>query len=699
MASRGAGPVAGAGEVRRRSVDRMLAARSVAVVGASDRPGSFGQRLAIEALRSPGSDRVSLVNPRYESVQGVGCVPTLSDLDEAPDLVLLGVPDALVPEQLAAAAAMGAGGAVVYGSAVGLADQVRAAAGDLALCGAGCMGFVNVTRGIRALGYLEREQLVPGGIALVTHSGSMFSALLRTHRRLDYALAVSSGQELVTTAGDYLQWALAQPETRVVGLFLEAIRAGDTLRAALATAAAADVPVVALTVGGSPTGRAMVTAHSGAVAGDDAAWEALFATYGVHRTRDVEELVDTLELFSIGRRVTHRGGGIATVHDSGSERVLMADLASEEDVPFATLGEETGSTLAGLLDAGLVVANPLDVWGRGADTEALFGGCLEAVAADAEVDVVALAIDLVEEFDGDQSYPRAVLRAAAGTDKPVVVLSSVAAAVDQAQAGPLREAGVPVLEGARSGLRALRHLRAHADRPPAHEPPVPDEPRAARWRALLGAGSWLDAAACLDLLADYGLVVAESRLVSSSAQAVEAAQALGYPVVLKTDEPDVPHRVAAGGVHLDLADDVQVVTAYADLAARLGPRAVVQPRLPASDELALGLVRDPALGPLVLVAFGGTQIEAMARRAVGLPPADRAGAARLLDRLLDGGQARGGHAVPAHGRTDALLDAVVGLGHLAHELGDLLDALDVNPLLLTDGGPVAVDALVEPRRG
>ncbi|HQR28340.1 MAG TPA: CoA-binding protein, partial [Nocardioides sp.] len=449
-------------------LDRMLAARSVAVVGASARPGSFGERLALEALRSRDEGagwvrRVHLVHPTYDAVLGERCLPALDALDDPVDLVLLGVPDRAVPEQLASARDTGAGAAVVYGSAVGLAEAIRGAAGPLPVCGAGCMGFVNVGRGLRALGYLERPGLEPGGIALVTHSGSVFSALLRTHRRLEYSLAVSSGQELVTTTGDYLHWALDQPGTRVAGLFLETIREVDRLRGALARAAAQDVPVVALTVGGSPSGRAMVTAHSGAVAGADAAWEALFATYGVHQARDLEELVDTLELFAVGRRLARPAAGIATVHDSGAERVLLADVASEEEVPFAPLAPGTEAALAGLLDDGLGVHNPLDVWGRGADTEALFTGCLTALASDPAVDVVALAVDLVEEYDGDESYPRAVQQAAAATDKPVVVLSHVPAAVDQAQAVALRRAGIPVLEGARSGLRAIGHLRAHAD--------------------------------------------------------------------------------------------------------------------------------------------------------------------------------------------------------------------------------------------
>ena len=500
------------------TLDRLLAPRSVAVVGASARPGSFGERLALEALRSPGVSRVHLVNPGYDTVQGRRCVPSLADLDESVDLVVLGVPDAQLADHLARARAHGAGGAVIYGSAAGRADALRAAADGLPLVGAGCMGFVNVTGGVRALGYLERAALPPGGIALVTHSGSMFSALLRTHRRLEYTLAVSSGQELVTTTGDYLQWALAQESTRVIGLFLETIRDADALRAGLSLAAERDVPVVALTVGGSPTGRTLVTAHSGAIAGDDAAWEALFATYGVHRTHDVEELVDTLELFAVGRRVLPTGG-IATVHDSGAERVLVADVASDERVPFAPLTDATRTALAGVLDEGLTVGNPLDVWGRGSDTEVLFRGCLDALAADATVDTVALAIDLVEEYDGDEAYPHAIAATWAATDKPVVVLSTVAAAVDQEQAGPLRDLGIPVLEGARSGLRALRHLRDHALRPPTG---------AALDRVLPATlpDEWLDAAESLRLLASFGISTVPTYPAGSGAEALDAAESL-----------------------------------------------------------------------------------------------------------------------------------------------------------------------------
>ncbi len=676
-------------------LNRMLAARSVAVVGASARPGSFGERLAIEALRSTGVEQVHLINPSYAVVQGQACVPSLADLSHPVDLVVLGVPDRTIAEQVAQARELGAGGAVIYGSAVGQADAIRRAADGMPLCGAGCMGFVNMHHDLRALGYLERPHFTPGGIALVTHSGSMFSALLRSHRRLEFSVAVSSGQELVTTTGDYLHWILDQPETRVIGLFLETIRNGPLLRRGLARAAELDIPVVALTVGRSDTGRAMVTAHSGAIAGDDAAWEALFATYGVHRCRDVEEFVDTLELFAIGRRVQPasaggRGLGIATVHDSGAQRVLMADVAADEEVPFGSLGVETSAALTDQLDDGLLVTNPLDVWGRGADTEALFGGCLRTVAADPGVDVVVLAVDLVEEYDGDESYPHAVLSAAATTDKPVVVLSHVAASVDQTQAARLRAAGIPVLEGARSGLRALGHLRRHTyHRPPADPSMIVARSRRVATPSTGRFSDWLNAEESLGILAEFGIDVVPTTSVLSADEASTVAARVGYPVVLKTDEPGIAHRAAVGGVRLGIADEVTLREAYAELAAACGPAAALQPQLsPTGGEIALGVLHDASVGHILIVAVGGSRIEELSQRVLTLTPVTPASAQDVARRWI----ALTGEPTP-HG----FEDAICALSDLATQLGDQLSALDINPLLSVADRLIAVDALIQTR--
>ena len=406
----------------------MLGARSMALVGASARPDSFGSRMVIEAQR--GSARFHLVNPRYDRIGELPCVPSLADLDEPVDVVLLGVPDAALPDQLAAAAAGGAKSAVLFGAAHGLRDEITAIATDagMAVCGAGCMGFVNNALGVRALGYLEPDPMPEGGVSLVTHSGSAFSTLLRARRGFGFRLAVSSGQELVTDTADYVDYALDDPETRIVGLLLETPRAVPRLRKTLLRAAERDVPVVILTVGGSPRGRAMVAAHSGSLAGEQAAWDAFCAAVGAIHVSDLAEFSDTLEMFSAGRRA--KRGGIATVHDSGAERALVADLAHELGVEFADLAPDTLTAIGGLFDDGLAATNPLDVWGTGADTRNLFGACLRAMVDDPAVAATALAVDLVTEFDGDTAYADAVIDVAKHTDAPIAVLTSVASAID-----------------------------------------------------------------------------------------------------------------------------------------------------------------------------------------------------------------------------------------------------------------------------
>jgi acyl-CoA synthetase (NDP forming) len=683
----------------------MLEARSVALVGASARPGSLGARMIEEVTRSPSRPRTYLVNPRYTDIGGVACLPDLAAIPEPVDLALLAVPDSALEAQLRAAAKSQARSAVVFGSAYdphgtnGLRDRLAVVARDagMAVCGAGCMGFVNVARGLRAIGYTEPDPLPAGPVALVTHSGSVFSALLRTRRGFGFTLAVSSGQELVTTAADYARYALTLPGTTVLALVLEAIRDGAGLRAVLADALAADMPVVLLSVGASAAGQALVAAHSGALAADGGAWEALAAAYGVHRVGDLAELADTLELFAAGRRAAP-GTGIATVHDSGLERAHTADLAAEAGVPFAPLAPATAARLAALLDEGLAPGNPLDVWGTGRDTEELFTGCLDALAADPSVGAVALAVDLVPEFDGDESYPRAVLTAAAATTKPVAVLAGLPAAIDQSAAAHLRASGIPVLEATRTGLLALGHLLDHAERPVP--PPAPEPPRSARHGQPVTGGPGRDQlpAGGLELFAllrEYGIPVARTEPADTRDAALAAADAIGYPVVLKTAEPGIAHKSDVGGVRLGLAGPAEAGAAYDDLAARLGPRVLVAETAPAGPELALGLVRDPALGPLLVISAGGILIEIFAERVVLLAPVTRPVALEAVHRLRLAPVLAGARGQPA-ADLDAIADAIEGLSRLARDLGDTIDALDVNPLICGPHGALAVDALLIP---
>jgi acetate---CoA ligase (ADP-forming) len=778
----------------------MLEARSVALVGASPRPGSLGARMIEEVARSARAPRQYLVNPRYDQIGGVRCYSALDQLPEAVDLALLAVPDTALEQQLKAAAQAGVRSAVIFGSAVdqvrptgqgpdlhaaiapatssgaaasaagpptgaaagsGLRDRIAATARDagMPVCGAGCMGFVNVARGLRAIGYTEPDPLPAGPVALVTHSGSVFSALLRTRRAFGFTVAVSSGQELVTPAAAYARYALTLPETKVLALVLEAIRDAATLRAVLAAAADRDIPVVLLAAGTSAASRSLVAAHSGALAAGDGAWQALAAAHGVHRVGDLAELADTLELFCAGRRAwgaadrdANRGrgaasagadrarSGLATVHDSGFERAHVADVAASVGVPFAELTEGTRRRLAAVLDPGLEPGNPLDVWGTGRDSEELFTETLSALADDANVGAVALAVDLVPEYDGDDSYRDAVLAAAAKTDKPVAVLASVPAAIDTVAATRLRAAGVPVLESTRSGLLALGHLLAHArdrhptpaapdDRATEHgtrseasgAAPAPDPStelarssatapgpaaarasatasataRRSRWVAALTAGP-LAGADLFDLLRDYGVPAVRARSAGTQAAAIEAAAAIGYPVALKTDEPEIAHKSDVGGVRLNVADSAGLAAAYEDLAARLGPQVTVCEMATPGTELILGLARDPALGPLIVVGAGGVLAEYLSERSVALPPLTSTAAARLISGLRIADVLAGVRGQPPCD-LDAIADVLASFSRLAADLGDCLDAFDINPLICSPSGALAVDALALPR--
>ena len=743
----------------------MLEARSVALVGASPRPGSLGARMIEEVAKSASTPRQYLVNPRHDEIGGVPCYPALTDLPEAVDLALLAVPDGALEQQLRAAAEGGVRSAVIFGSAVDqdgrtaaadptrtvggsvLRDRIAEAARDagMSVCGAGCMGFVNVARGLRAIGYTEPDPLPAGPVALVTHSGSVFSALLRTRRAFGFTVAVSSGQELVTPAAAYARYALTLPETKVLALVLEAIRDGALLRAVLAEAAARDVPVVLLAAGTSAVSQSLVAAHSGALAAGDGAWQALASAHGVHRVGDLAELADTLELFCAGRRAwggDHRaasirrpagrsrpaGGGLAaaagdvgsgpaavtedagpglrglaTVHDSGFERAHVADVAASVGVPFAQLTEETRERLAAVLDHGLEPGNPLDVWGTGRDSEELFTETLSALADDPNVGAVALAVDLILEYDGDDSYRDAVLAAAAKTDKPVVVLASVPAAIDSDAATRLRAAGVPVLESTRSGLLALGHLLAHATHATptsqmraALAAPAAIGARRSRWSAALEAGP-LGGADLFDLLRDYGVPAVRARSAGTLAAATEAAAAIGYPVALKTDEPGIAHKSDAGGVHLNITGPAALADAYEDLAGRLGPRVAICEMAAPGTELILGMARDPALGPLIVVGAGGVLAEYLDERAVALPPVSRADAARMIAALRVAEILAGVRGQPPSD-AGALADAIAAFSGLVADLGDHLDAFDVNPLICSPSGVLAVDALALPSR-
>jgi acyl-CoA synthetase (NDP forming) len=300
-----------------------------------------------------------------------------------------------------------------------------AAGAGMAVCGGNGMGFFNLEQSLRVCGFPEPPDLEPGPVAVVSHSGSVFSALLHNARGLRFNLVVSAGNELVTSAAAYLDHALDLPSTKVAALFLETVREPAAFRAALAKAAARAIPVVVLKVGRGRAARAMVAAHSGALAGEEGAYQALFDAYGVAQVATLDELADTCELLA-GRRA--RPGGLAAIHDSGGERAHLLDLAEQVGVPFADISEATRDRLAAVLEPGLPPTNPLDAWGTGNDADQIFATCIQALLEDPATAALALNLDLTTEPTPDTSYTGLAVAAAAATDKPVAVIANLSSA-------------------------------------------------------------------------------------------------------------------------------------------------------------------------------------------------------------------------------------------------------------------------------
>jgi acyl-CoA synthetase (NDP forming) len=689
------------------SIGCMLEARSVAVVGASARPESFGQQMMLQLVHGGFDGAVYPVNPKYDEVMGHRSYPTIGEVPEPVDLAVLGVSNALLEDQLTAAAEAGTRSAVIFAScfeppAEGvpplserLASIARGA--GMALCGGNGMGFINADRGLRACGFSEPFGRQPGPITFISHSGSAFSAMLHNDRGLRFNLVVSSGLEMVTTADEYMAYALDQPTTRLIALFIETARDPAGFRAALTRAAEADIPVVALKVGRTDQAQELVTAHSGALAGEDGAFEALFDAFGVARVETFDEMADTLELFAAGRRAAP--GGLAAIHDSGGERAHLIDMAARTDVPLTQISEQTTMRLGAVLEDGLPAVNPLDAWGTGNQADDIFIQCMRALLDDADTGALAFCVDLTTELIPETGYSLVAREVFAGTEKPVAVLGNLASAIDRRDAEFVRRAGVPVLEGTATGLAAFRHLFERRDfrgRPSVRGSSPAGADLQEAWRAKLSSADPVDEAGALALLSDYGVPVVEFAVVVDLEGGLAAAERIGWPVALKTAQPGVAHKSDLGGVKLDLSDAQALRSAYEDVAGRLGPRVTVAAMAPPGVELHLGVVNDGQFGPMVLVAAGGILVEVLSDRRLALPPVDETRARTLIDRLrvrplLDG--VRG--APPAN--VDALVHAIVAVSWLAHDLGDQLQALDVNPLIVGPSGCVAVDALLIPR--
>ncbi|TDQ81562.1 acyl-CoA synthetase (NDP forming) [Dongia mobilis] len=685
-------------------LDRLLRPKSVALVGASPKEGSVGRGM-ITSTAMPGTpSRVYFVNPGYDEIDGQKCYKSLRALPEVVDLAVLGIANARLEAALDEVIQCGIGAATIFASGYVENDaeprltarlSAKAKANGIAICGGNCMGFYHMDFGLRVCGFPPPAWIRKGNVAFLTHSGSAFSALCHTDRRFGFSLAVSAGQELATNVADYLDFALDIPATKVVGLFLETVRDPQGFKAALAKAQRMGIPVVALKVGRTAESAALAVSHSGAIAGNHAAYQALFERYGVIEVANMDDLVNALHLFSGERKLAP--GGIATIHDSGGFRELVLDLGLETGVPFAKIARETEAKLASRLDYGLEPINPLDAWGTGNDWEAIFEDCLQALVDDPDTALASFCVEARDGYFLSASYADVLRRVAQRTTKPVFYTTNVGSNANLDLTTRLAHDGVPVLSGVASMLRVVKAAMAQRDRAALVDDPAATAPQGlrAKWQQRLGTGD-LSEAEALDLLADYGVPVVAHFFAETEAEAIAAADKAGYPIVLKTAMPGILHKSDVGGVKLGLADAAAVRAAYADLANRLGPRVLVMPMAGKGIEISFGMTRDEQFGPVVMVGAGGVLIEMMKDRRFSLPPFGPKEARWQIDRLslrplLDG--KRG--ARPAD--IDALSRAFAAFSVMVADLEGLVSEMDVNPLIVNESGAVAVDALAVKR--
>lgn len=671
-----------------QALDHMLTPRSVAVVGASPRRGSVGDQTVRQLISGGFGGPIYPVNPGHDTIAGLTSYPTIGDIDESVDVAVLAVSNSHLESEVERALAAGARSLVIFASCHGTASdgsslrpritKIVDEAG-VPVCGGNGMGLLNIEAGLRLCGFFQPPDLESGGISFLTHSGSLFSAMLHNQRDLGFNLVVSTGLEINTRMSDYLRWALHRESTRVVALFMETVRDPAGFENSLHLASDRHIPVIALKVGASSKGRVAVATHSEAIAGEDAVYDALFDAYGVHRVHSMDELLDTVELMAATRQLF--AGGLGAVHDSGGERALLIDTADRVGVPLPAIEPSTAEALSRVLDPGLEPENPVDAWGTGRDADDVFVACLDALAADKAVGVVAFSVDLTEEEDAGSEYGLSVTRASENTEKPILVLAHVSSAVDRRQARYVRERGIPVLEGTETGLRAIRHLMDRSERVTWPE----RAPRLTEPQTIEGRDP-------LQLLASYAIPFTETQRAADLHEVGRAAEAIGYPVVLKT--AGLAHKMEVDGVRLGLADGEAVVAAYHDISSRLGPEVTVSRQVDGGIEIGLGSITDPQFGPVVIVSAGGVLTEILADTVALLPPVDVLGARRAIDRLsvatlLDG--VRG--STPAD--IDALADLVARFSELVADQAGAIEALDLNPVIAGPDGATAVDVLVK----
>jgi acyl-CoA synthetase (NDP forming) len=699
-------PAPGAG------LDAILRPRSIAIVGASQDPTKIGGRPVqlLQRFGFPGA--IYPVNPRATEVQGLPAYASLAALPEAPDLAIIAVAAEHAHQALEDCAARGTRACVVFSSgfaelgAEGEAAQAAlgaiAARTGMRILGPNCLGAVSVAeRSIATFSIVLEGALPPAGsLGIASQSGNLgsYTMLLARERGIGVSRFLTTGNECDVDIADAIGFLAQDDATKVVLAVLETCRDAPRLVRALEMAREAGKPVVVLKIGSTAAGQAAAASHTGALAGSDAVFDAVFARTGAVRVRSVEALLDLGHAAAVCGEALPRGRRTMLLTASGGFGVMLADAATQVGLALPTPEPATQQRILAQVPFASA-RNPVDATATmGARPEVLVE-ILAAILDDPNCDTLLLQLAsslYVPRLRGVFMPALAAMRAKHPEKLLMLSVHGPAEAVAE-----LTAQGMPVVDGVDAstatlaGLCTLAEARRAPLRPAVMLPPA----------ALLDAATLRTEAAAKRALAAAGVPVLPEHVVQSAAEAAQAAAMLGFPVVLKIVSPDLPHKTEVGGVVLELADAAAVAAAHDAMLARVraaAPQAriegvLVAPMRRGGVELILGSKRDPVFGPVVLVGLGGIFAEILQDVAIRPAPVDEAEALAMLRGLkafpvLNGARGRPKADLAAAAR------AVAALSRFAAQQAATVAEVDINPLLvLPEGqGAVALDALIIP---
>jgi acetate---CoA ligase (ADP-forming) len=705
-------------------LDPLVKPRSVAIVGATDRVGPG--RSVIESLGAIGfSGTIYPVNPKYQTVLNHVCYPSLTDLPEAPDVVVFSIRKPLLPEQVRLAVKRGARAAVIYDSGFaelgeeGARQQAEIAGlcreAGMAVCGPNCMGILNPTARVTTYKQTVMDTTgLAGNVGFVSQSGSVCIAILSDLRRYGISLSVSAGNEAVTRTVDYLEYLIDDPATKVIATFTETVREPERYVAALDRAADAGKPVVVLKVGRTERTQRAITSHTGGLAGESRVFSELLRAHRAIEVNDLDEMTEVLAVCQGAR--WPRGRGISVITGSGGLAEMILDNATAAGLDLPPLSTEERAEAERVIGRITGDGNPFDAWGNG-DYAVNLPHAMSVVDNSKRIDAIVYCADTSNE--GHLGHPGRILEnvkmladAAKGSRKPYYLMSSRPGVMNSQQAKALREAGLVQIGGTHQGLGAIDRVGRYViGQTPLRTPASRSRAKLADALAAKPARRTINEYDAKRLLAEFGVPVAREHRVATVAEATRAARELGYPVVLKALSDDIPHKTELGLVAVGLAGDDDLARAFAQLRERLDriePRPsdtalLVQEFVKDGIEVFAGVSRDPDFGLSLAFGMGGIAVEVTRDFALRMLPL-REGDAEAMIAETRGAAMLG----PIRGRPAAdvasLVACLEALADFAQCNADVLDEIDLNPIKVLPAGRgcVVVDALIvgqQPARG